>query len=169
MLFDEAWYALENFPLFLASMVKTLRKYNGALVLGTQSLKNFYGSEGKDALQVAMDTARMGVIKNSAWRVLLKQSGESAESLEKMKLPKELFSVVKNLTTSIGQYSEMLIYQSEKQYFVSRLMLDKFSQVLYSSSPEVFARVKGYIDEGIETAEAVERVMEDMESAGSVV
>ena len=167
ILFDEAWYALENFPLFLASMAKTVRKYNGGLILGTQSLKNFYGGEGKDGMQGSMDIARMGVIENSAWRVLLKQSGESVESLAKMKLPKELFSVVKNLTTSKGEYSEMLIYQSEKQYFVSRLMLDKFSQVLYSSSPEVFGRVKGYIDEGIGTAEAVERVLDDIKSAGS--
>ena len=162
ILFDEAWYALENFPLFLASMAKTVRKYNGGLILGTQSLKNFYGSEGKDVVQATMDVARMGVIENSAWRVLLKQSGESVESLAKMKIPEGLFRVVKNLTTSMGEYSEMLIYQSEKQYFVSRLMLDKFSQVLYSSSPEVFGRVKGYIEGGMDTAEAVERVMEDM-------
>ena len=54
ILFDEAWYALENFPLFLASMAKTIRKYNGALVLGTQSLEHFYGAgDSGDVLATA--------------------------------------------------------------------------------------------------------------------
>ncbi len=156
ILFDEAWYALENFPNFLASMARTVRKYNGALVLGTQSLKNFYGGDSQ------FDVARMSVMENSAWRVLLRQSGESREALAKMGLSQNLRESVRGLVTAKGEYSECLIYNSDNNFFVARLMLDKFSQVLYSSDPAVFSRVRHYLDSGIETKEAIERVIQEL-------
>jgi conjugal transfer ATP-binding protein TraC len=162
ILFDEAWYALENFPLFLASMAKTVRKYNGGLVLGTQSLEHFYGSS--DASDV-LGTARRSVAGSCGWRVMMRQSPDSSESLTKMSMPEELISMVKSLNTVKGEYSEMLIYQSETNYFISRLMLDKFSQILYSSSPEVFSRVQQYLKQGMDTAKAVETVMNEVYKA----
>ncbi len=152
ILFDEAWYALENFPNFLASMARTVRKYNGALVLGTQSLKNFYDGDG----------VRMSVMENSAWRVLLRQSGESREALAKMGLSQALGESVRGLVTARGEYSECLIYNADNNFFVARLMLDKFSQVLYSSDPAIFSRVKSYLDSGMETKEAIERVVDEL-------
>ena len=159
ILFDEAWYALENFPLFLASMAKTIRKYNGALVLGTQSLEHFYGAgDSGDVLA----TARRSVAGSCGWRVMMRQSPDSSESLTKMSMPTHLIDMVKGLNTVKGEYSEMLIYQSEKNYFVSRLMLDKFSQILYSSSPEIFSRVEQYLKKGLDTSTAVETVMNEV-------
>lgn len=161
ILFDEAWYALENFPQFLASMAKTVRKYNGSLVLGTQSLEHFYGA-GEGGITIE-DTARRSVAGSCGWKVMLKQSVDSTESLEKMKMPEDLIDVVRGLNTVKGEYSEMLVYHSEKNYFISRLMLDKFSQVLYSSSPDVYASIERYMKKGLETAEAVEIVMRESE------
>jgi conjugal transfer ATP-binding protein TraC len=82
-----------------------------------------------------------------------------------MSMPEELISMVKSLNTVKGEYSEMLIYQSETNYFISRLMLDKFSQILYSSSPEVFSRVQQYLKQGMDTAKAVETVMNEVYKA----
>lgn len=160
MLFDEAWYALENFPFFLASMAKTVRKYNGGLILGTQSFEHFYGDgESKEGMA---DTARRSVAQSCGWKLMLKQSPESCDALLKMRVSDGIIDAISKLETLQNQYSEILIYESNKQYFVCRLMLDEYSQILYSSTPEVFAAVEKYKKEGMETGLAVERVMKEI-------
>lgn len=157
ILFDEGWYALQHFPMLLASIAKTIRKYNGGLVIGTQSLNDFYGSNGEVLSE--MDKARLGVMEQCAWRVMLKQKNDSLNKAKGIGFSESQISIIKGLETIEGQYSELLICQSESEYFVARLLLDRFSQVLYSSSPKVFSRVNEYINQGISTAEAVEKVM----------
>ena len=156
ILFDEAWYALKNFPQMLASMARTVRKYNGALILGTQSLTDFYGDN--DAA-TEDDKARAGVIENSAWRVLLKQKSDSCDTAKRIGLGKGQIELLKNLQAPCREYSENLICQSDKEYFVSRLMLDKFSQILYSSKPEVFSAVSTLVKQGFSTVDAITKVM----------
>lgn len=159
ILFDEAWYALDNFPFMLASMAKTIRKYNGALGLGTQSLTDFYGTgEGSSPA----DKARHGVIENCSWRILLKQKNDSAERASKLGFTSSQIQMLKNLNPPNGEYSECLISQSDKEYFICRLLLEPFSQVLYSSKPEVYSEVKSLMANGMKTGEAVETVMRKM-------
>ena len=157
ILFDEAWYALLHFPHLLASMAKTVRKYNGSLVLGTQSLTDYFGSGG-DSLS-SDDKARATIMENLSWQVFLKQKADSAERASKIGLDKTHISLIKSLETIRNRYSESLIYQSDKEYFIGRLMLDPFSETLYSSSPEMFSRVNNLINQGCSTADAVEQVM----------
>jgi conjugal transfer ATP-binding protein TraC len=161
ILIDEAWYGLENFPFFLASMAKTVRKYNGALILGTQSFEHFYG-DGESQSSGLADTARRTVAQSCGWKLMLKQSPESCEALTKMRVSDGIIDTISRLETVRGQYSELLIYESNQQFFIARLMLDKFSQVLYSSTPEVFAAVEKYKKEGIDTGMAVEIVMNEI-------
>ncbi len=160
ILLDEAWYGLDNFPFFLASMAKTVRKYNGALILGTQSFEHFYG-DGKSEGGAA-DVARRSVVQSCGWKLCLKQSPESCDALERMKVKPGIVDAIADLETIKGEYSEILIYQSNTQYFISRLMLDRYSQVLFSSTPEVYSAVKRYIDQGIDTGDAVEKVMNEI-------
>ncbi len=160
ILIDEAWYALENFPFFLASMAKTVRKYNGALVLGTQSFEHFYG-DGESTGGLA-ETARRSVAQSCGWKLMLKQSPESCDALTKMKVASGIINNISKLETVKGEYSEILIYESNKQYFISRLMLDRYTQVLYSSTPEVYAKVEKYKKQGMDTGSAVEQVMKEI-------
>ena len=153
ILFDEGWYALKQFPDLLASMARTVRKYNGSLVVGTQSLNDFYGVQDKDR------TSRMGVIENCAWKIFLKQKSDSLEKANEIGISSSQVSVIKSLDTVNGKYSEAMIAKSDTEYFVARLMLDKFSQVLYSSSPKVFKTVNKYIEKGFSTVSAIEKVM----------
>ena len=141
-------------------MAKTVRKYNGALILGTQSFEHFYG-DGESSSGLA-DTARRTVAQSCGWKLMLKQSPESCDALTKMRVSDGIIDAISKLETVRGQYSEILIYESNQQYFISRLMLDKFSQVLYSSTPEVFAAVEKYKKEGIDTGRAVEIVMNEI-------
>ena len=155
ILFDEAWYALSHFPKMLESMARTVRKYNGSLILGTQSLNDFYTES--DTV-TADDRARMSVIENSAWRVLLKQKSASAETAKKLGFDSHGIRLIKSLHTKDKEYSEALICQSEREYFVGRLMLDNFSQVLYSSHPGIFSRIQSYKEKGLSTAEAINTI-----------
>lgn len=158
ILFDEAWYALSHFPKMLESMARTVRKYNGALILGTQSLNDFYTES--DTV-TADDRARMSVIENSAWRVLLKQKSASAETARKLGFENHGVRLIKSLHTKDKEYSEALICQSEREYFVGRLMLDKFSQVLYSSHPMIFSRIHSHKKNGLSTAEAINAIAQE--------
>ena len=142
----------------LESMARTVRKYNGALVLGTQSLNDFY-TESESV--TADDRARMSVIENSAWRVLLKQKSASAETAKKLGFENQGIRLIKSLHTKDREYSEALICQSEKDYFVGRLMLDKFSQILYSSHPAVFSKIQSLKRQGLSTAEAITSIIEE--------
>lgn len=159
ILFDEAWYALSNFPMLLASIAKTIRKYNGGLVIGTQGWNDFYGMS-LGALSDA-DKARISVMENSAWRISLKQNIND-EQARSRGFEDGQIALIKSLETIDGKYAEMLISKSHDEYFVGRLALDKFSQVLYSSSPKVFASVKSYIDSGMSVADSVEKTMRDI-------
>lgn len=159
VLFDEAWYALQHFPMLLGEMARTVRKYNGGLVLGTQSLNDFYSAGMGDA-----EKARLGVIENCAWRVLLKQKSDSLGRAMELGFSEEQICIARTLETFDNQYSECLICQSDQEFVVARLMLDRFSQVLYSSSPEIFAMVQKYVSAGHSTSTAVEKVMYDTQN-----
>ena len=157
ILFDEAWYALQHFPMLLGEMARTVRKYNGSLVLGTQSLNDFYGAGVGEA-----EKARLGVIENCEWRVLLKQKSDSLDKALKLGFSDEQVSTAQTLDTVDKQYSECIICQSNQNFVVARLMLDRFSQILYSSSPEVFAKVQQYISSGLSTINAIEKTMRNV-------
>lgn len=159
ILFDEGWYALQHFPMLLASIAKTIRKYNGGLVIGTQSLNDFYGSNNEVLSE--MDKARLGVMEQCAWRVMLKQKNDSLHKAKSIGFSETQIEIIKGLETVEDQYSELLICQSESEYFIARLLLDRFSKVLYSSSPMVFSRVNEYLSKGIEPVKAIEKVMEE--------
>lgn len=157
ILFDEAWYALNHFPHLLASMARTMRKYHGGLVIATQSLNDFYSTSNKVLSE--SDKARIGVIENSSWRVLLKQKLNFRNKPQDIGLSEEHCALIKTLNTVDGHYSEALICQSDQEYFVARLMLDNFSQILYSSRPDLFSKVKELIEGGLSLSAAIENIM----------
>lgn len=157
ILFDEAWYALKQFPQMLAEMAKTVRKYNGALALGTQSLTDYYGADDMGS-STEEARARSSIMENMAWRVFLRQESDSAEKAAKAGL-KNHVSLIKSLETIPKKYSESLICKSEKEYFISRLMLDPFAGTLYSSTPETVARINAFTEQGMSIGSAIEKVM----------
>ena len=108
-----------------------------------------------------MDKARLGVMEQCAWRVMLKQKNDSLHKAKSIGFSETQIEIIKGLETVEDQYSELLICQSESEYFIARLLLDRFSKVLYSSSPMVFSRVNEYLSKGIEPVKAIEKVMEE--------
>jgi len=148
---DEAWDLLKSPQMegFIESLARRLRKYNGALVVGTQSVKDFERSYGAKA-----------AFQNSNWLILLGKDPESLNALKKENLIpmseyKEL--ALSSLRMESGKYSELFIYHKGSGSFsVNQLKLDPFSTMLYSTKAEEFQavhelQIKGFkIDEAIE-------------------
>ncbi len=149
ILFDEAWFALELFPGLLASLARTIRKYWGGLILGTQSVNDFYVN----------DTAK-SILENSGWLFMLKQKKESVDLLmesKRISYDDNQINLIKSLNVVPGKYSECLI-SSSSGYVVGRLILDPYSKILYSTSPIEFAAVQELVKSGLSVHKAIEEI-----------
>jgi conjugal transfer ATP-binding protein TraC len=149
IVFDEAWDLLRGAQsgIFIETLARRLRKYYGSLVVGTQSLNDLFSNP---AAQAAFD--------NSDWMCLLSQKSESIaqlKKLERISLTAIMESQLKSVKTKQGQYAEVMIYGSNG-YAIGRLLLDPYSQLLYSTKAEDYAHVKTLMSQGYDVSEALE-------------
>lgn len=146
---DEAWDLLRGnqTAVFIETLARRLRKYYGSLVVGTQGIEDFYATPGA---QAAFD--------NSDWTCIL-ASKKSAISLvvEKGKLHFTEYQqkAMESVTMRQGEYSEVMICNSQGGYSISRLVLDPFSQLLYSTKPDEYARLKELQNKGMTISESI--------------
>ena len=152
IVFDEAWDMLKGKQsgVFIETLARRLRKYRGSLVVGTQSINDFFQSPGA---QAAFD--------NSDWMCMLSQKAESIEHLKKtdrisMSLQKE--AQLKSVKTKQGQYAEAMI-SGPLGYAIGRFMLDPFSNLLYSTKAEDYAAVNHLTTQGISVGDAVDQLI----------
>ena len=152
IVFDEAWDMLRGKQggVFIETLARRLRKYRGSLVVGTQSVNDFYACAGA---QAAWD--------NSDWSCFLSQKDESIEQLKQSKritLDDYKERLLKSVTTVHGKFAEVMIDGSDG-YAVGRLLLDPFSQLLFSTKAEDYAAVQALRSQGYEVAEAIEHLL----------
>lgn len=146
--FDEAWDMLRGNQtgVFIETLARRLRKYNGALVVGTQSVNDFYATPGA-----------LAAFENSDWLCMLSQKSESISILKEKKrvamtdlMEKELRSV----HTKSGHFAEVMI-TGPHGYAINRLVLDKFSQTLYSTTPKVYGEIEALLKAGKSLGDAI--------------
>ncbi len=149
---DEAWDLLkgEQTGPFIETLARRLRKYRGSLVIGTQSLEDFFKSTGAKA---AYD--------NSDWMCLLKQKPSSLKKAVDMDIFDEnkrraLETVIKKGT----EYSEVMICDAHGGYSIARTILDPFSKLLYSTIAEDYADLQALKEQGKSTIEALKIMLE---------
>ncbi len=153
---DEAWDLLKSPQMegFIESLARRLRKYNGALVVGTQSIKDFEKSFGAKA-----------AFQNSNWLVMLGKDGESIAHLRKDNLiPIDEYKerLLSSLRKEDGLYSEAFIYHKGSGFHsLCQLRLDPFSQLLYSTDAEHFKTIQELHAQGFSTGEAIEWLLEN--------
>lgn len=150
---DEAWDMLKggNSGEFVETLARTLRKFNGSLVVGTQSVNDFYSSP---AAQAAFD--------NSDWLCLLSQKKESIAALKesnRLVMDDHMEKMLKSVNTRHGQYAEVMIYGTSG-FTIGRLVLDPFSQMLYSTKAEDYRSVLELRDKGLSLKEAINHLIE---------
>lgn len=151
LVLDEAWDMLRGKQSgeFIETAARRLRKYRGSLVVGTQSVNDFYATPGA---QAAFD--------NSDWMCLLSQKKESIEQLKqtsRISMDPSMESMLTSVQTRQGEYAEVMIY-GPHGYAVGRFLPDPYSLVLYSTKPEEFAAVQDQIAKGLSMSEAIEVV-----------
>jgi len=151
LIIDEAWQLLKGGPMadFIETYARTCRKYCGALVTGTQSINDYYKSDGSRA-----------ALENSDWSVVLAQKPETIADLKnfgRFEMSTFTEGLIRSLKRNGTDYSDVFIRGPETE-FVARLVLDKFSGALFSSSPQVFAQIEEEVKRGATMAEAIEKV-----------
>lgn len=148
---DEAWDLLKSPQMegFIESLARRLRKYNGALVVGTQSLKDFDRSLGAKA-----------AFNNSNWLLMLGRDQDSINTLKRENLiPLDGFKerALGSLRMEAGNYSEVFIYHKGTGFFsINQLKLDPFSAMLYSTKAEEFQAVQELMKEGWRIEQALD-------------
>ena len=148
LILDEAWDMLRGAQsgVFIETAARRLRKYFGGLVVGTQSINDFYATPGA---QAAFD--------NADWMCLLSQKDESIELLKSSKrlvMDPNMERTLRSLHTVQGQYAEIMI-KGPKGFAVGRLLLDPFSQILYSTKAEEFSAVQSLVHQGWSLKDAI--------------
>jgi conjugal transfer ATP-binding protein TraC len=152
---DEAWDLLKSPQMegFIESLARRLRKYNGALVVGTQSVKDFERSHGAKA-----------AFQNSNWFVMLGKDQDGINALKKDNLiPMDPYkeAALSSLRMEAGHFSEAFIYhKGSGTSTVGQLRLDPFSSLLYSTEANQFKSIQCLKNKGLAIEEAVEALLQ---------
>ncbi|NGX52795.1 MAG: hypothetical protein KR126chlam5_01100 [Candidatus Anoxychlamydiales bacterium] len=155
---DEAWDLLrgKQTGVFIETLARRLRKYNGSLVIGTQSVDDFYASNGA-----------LAAFENSDWMCLLSQKKSSIKRLKdskRIEMDEEKERALESVKSRQGEYSEVMICDSEGFYAIGRLLFDKFSLMLYSTQADEYSRLKEMQKNGVKIEEAIKNLLEEKEA-----
>jgi conjugal transfer ATP-binding protein TraC len=148
---DEAWDMLRGKQSgeFIETAARRLRKYRGSLVVGTQTVNDFYATPAAQA-----------AFENSDWMCLLAQKSESIRQLKqssRISMDPAMEEMLSSIRTKQGQYAEVMVYGTHG-YAIGRLLLDPYSLILYSTKPEEFSAVQQLVDGGADLADAIEMI-----------
>lgn len=127
LIIDEAWELLDD-PIMAKAMesaYRKARKYDGAVITITQGIADLYKSSNSRAM-----------IENAAWQIILQQKSEAIDDvLEEGLLKLESYGAqqLKTVSTVKNSHSELMIMHNGT-YGIFRLIVDKFTQVMFSTS-----------------------------------
>lgn len=158
ILIDEAWELIQgkSSGAFIEKVVRTARKYRASLTLATQNLNDYFKPESPGATVA---------FQNSEWKAVLHQSGDVTTSLHHHPQLQELVSNnFKEATLrSLGKadrFSEIALYSNSVGGIIGRLCCDPWSSLLYSTNPQDYLSVQGFIKQGLEVGDAIEAALQ---------
>ena len=151
LIMDEAWQMLKGGAMaeFVETYARTCRKYGASLITATQSLNDYYKSEGSIA-----------ALENSDWFLILQQKPESISDFmkhDRFEMSASTETLMRSLKRNGVEYSDVMI-KGPETLAVGRLVLDPYSATIYSSSPKVFADIEALVAQGLPMEAAIERV-----------
>lgn len=150
LVIDEAWSLLDD-PVMAKAMenaYRRARKYSGAVVVVTQSIADLYTSPNARA-----------IYQNSAFQFILQQRPEAVDAaVASGQLAMNGYGVatLKGVHTVPGKYSEFMVKRSENSWGISRLVVDRFSQVLFSTTGRERNDILDAVERGEDVVEAIE-------------
>ena len=149
LIIDEAWDILDD-PMvarFLEHAYRRFRKYGGSAIIVTQSIADLYGS-----------TSGKAIAANSAFKFILRQTQETIEQCEKegyLAIGSYGYHQLKTVHSIPGKYSEVMVYANQG-VGIARLVLDRWSQVLFSTSGTERTEVIESIAAGVDPVLAID-------------
>lgn len=150
---DEAWEILKEGEIgqMMSAFYRKIRKEGGAAIIAVQSISDLY-----------LSPAGRAIAENSPFKLVLSQRPETISHIEKeglMGLDAYGYHCMRTLKSIKGKYSELLI-TSPMGYGVARLVVDRFAQVLYSSSEKERFEIMRRIREGEVPSEVIDDFIE---------
>lgn len=150
---DEAWQMLNDNGVarFLESGYRRFAKYNGSALIVTQGIGDLYNSPSGQAIAA-----------NSAHMFILQHRGESIEAARKtgrVGIGEYGFQMLRTVHVVPGKYSEVLVYTGSG-WGVCRLVVDRFSQILYSTKGAERYEVIEAIENGVAPVDAINQYIE---------
>ena len=148
-LIDEAWKLLSygNAATFVEEGYRTARKYGGAFVAISQGVNDFY-----------KNPTTLACLENSDWTLLLAQKEESIKQLSNSdRLPGGQSSIplIRKLKMVKGLYSSCAII-SPQGLTVVRLIVDKFSEMLFTTNDHEVGERQDLLKQGMPLMEVLE-------------
>jgi len=156
LIIDEAWRLLKHPTMkgFIEAVARRARKYNGNLVVATQSISDFSAEQSE---------AGAAVLKQSEWRVLFSVSGDDEPMLRgALNMSDAEINVAQSMGGLKGSYSEFMIRNDRGNWQIGRLFLDKFSAYLYSSKAEDVVAIQKLKQQGLSVSEAIEHLIAEV-------
>jgi len=147
LIVDEAWKILDSAAKFLAEPARTFRKYGASLVTCVQNYSD---------LQLTED--HQTILKNSTWSVILKQNEQGLNSFKGTNY-EEIIPLIKSVSIVPGKYAEALLYSTGIRV-IGKLVLDPYSQALFSTDSSDFNFIKQLQSQGISLDGSIEQLVE---------
>lgn len=150
LVIDEAWGLLGDGPIarFIEGLVRRVRKYNGSLVTGTQSLSDY---ESNESARICKE--------NSSWTIVMGQNPDTLERYrDRLGASDAVLAELKAITSVRGEYSEFAI-QYETSWIKGRLILDPLSLAMFSTAGPVTERYRSLRKRGIAPLDALEQML----------
>jgi len=150
---DEAWKLMGygNAGSFIEEGYRTARKYEGAFLTVTQGVNDYYKSGTAQA-----------AFENSDWVFLLRQKKESLMQLQasgRFAMEESEMKLLRSIHTIHGKYSEVATYSPDGMA-IGRLIVDPFTEKLYSTKGTEFDFIQNQVAQGATLAQAVEKLAE---------
>ena len=151
---DEAWMLLDYAAGFFAEFARTVRKYGGSLVTCVQNFNDLQETK-----------ARRDILENSTWTVMLKQDEKGLGAFKESEAFKDILPLIKSISLAPGKYSEMLLSATGVN-FVGRLVLDEYSNALYSTDSADYNYLMRAQEEGLTLDVAIEKLAQEKSARG---
>ncbi|MYM92712.1 type IV secretion system protein TraC [Duganella vulcania] len=154
LIIDEAWDLLTSsgdMSKFMENGYRRFRKYNAAGITVTQSLNDLYSNP-----------SGIAIAENSAHIFMLGQRAETIDAIKtskRLSLSDGVLELIKTVNTVKGVYSEIFFYTGSGAG-IGRLVVDRFSQLVYSTHPDEVSAVMNRMDQGMNIKEAIKDVIE---------
>jgi conjugal transfer ATP-binding protein TraC len=157
LIIDEAWRLMSD-PLVVKAIeenFRVFRKYESSMIVVTQDIDDLYLNDNTKAMA-----------NNASWLLVLQQKESAVQSaIDSGKLSIEEYGqyLMKSLLTSAGEYSDLMIINGNN-YGLYRLIIDRFSQVMFSTKGAERNDIISAIERGDNVVEAIDQFIVGHES-----